>query len=481
MPGKPTLRSRAAAAALAALLSCSWAAPAAADVQIEATPLRDVAVPAGFDLQYARYDGGADGTTYIAATVGEPAEASCDVIVMGEAGASLFEYQYDGKPTQCVGLIPHPEGGFFLRGSDPNAEEGEVTGFTALIDAGGNEAWKIPDRQLVDALDPPAGPGGFRGTYHSPLATLAYSVELDKLLAFTASTLQIGLDQKFLSTAHVIDVSSGQLQVSGQEFGQSGVGRVGAAKVLSDGRFIVYFFSAGDQGATFYTYNGRSSIDFYYPRGEEEAWLDRYVVMMAYEQDLLHLLWTPSDGAEVDTRVTVTTDSGAELWSQTWTPEYTFADGEQVSLGRPIGMWVGAEHTLILYVVGQELLARVVDRNGESLGVSRLDVTSDLPLWIVTGAGGALELVALDEANARVRSYALSFTDVADYDPDAGHGDAGYGPDADIEEIVKDRIAEEIGCCATVSGDTDDGPGLGIVAALMGLVGLARLRRRRRG
>ena len=464
---------------LASLLTMAVAAPAAADVRIDAEPLRDVAIPEGFDLQYARYYGGADGKTYIAATVGEPADASCDVIVMGPDGGSLYEYQFDGQPTQCIGLTLHPEGGFFLRGSDPNAMEGEITGFTARIGAGGEELWKVPDQQLVDALDPPAGPGVFRGTYSSPLAAMAYSPELDKLLAFTASTLQIGLDQKFLSTAHVIDASAGDLMVSGQEFGQSGVGRVGGASVLGDGRFIVYFYSAGEQGASFYTYNGRSSIDFYYPRGEEEAWLDRFVLAMAYEQDLLHLLWTPSDGADAETRVTVTTDTGAELWSQSWEPTYTFADGRQVELGRPIGMWVGDEHTLILYVVGEELLARVVDRNGESLGVSPLAVTTDMPLWIVTGADGGLELLALDQAQGRVRSYALSFADVADFDPDAGHADAGYGPDADVEEIVKDRIAEEIGCCATVSRGADAGGELAALAALMGLIAAARIRRSR--
>lgn len=470
-----TYRSRTAAflAAGAALL---YAPTAFADVDIELTPLRDYVLPGTFELQGAQYQRGAGDVTIISNTMGtSPDESSCGVLIASDADARLVAYRFGGDPTMCVGVLPHPSGGVFLRGSNPIAVEGDVTGFTSFMDANDTEVWAVTDETLVVANPEPNGTGEFQGGYVGAHPAMAYSPTLDKLLAFTVGVLTIGQDQKFLSQAHVVNADDGQVRVSGQTFGLSGVGLVGGTTTrTSDGNFLIYYFSNGEQGAFFYAYDGRTNIDFFKPRGED--WDDRYVQRMIYANDLLHLLWTPSDGSSVETRVTATTDSGAELWSSTFEPEYTFANGVPINLGPPSTMWVGSEYSAILHQTPEgQLLLRMVDINGESPGVALLDDVADFPpVAIVDGAGGSLKLLSYDQANRHVYEHTMKFVDVDDYDPNAGIPDGGIPGDVGIPADVGIRdVLEAAGCCATVSGRRTGGLGMFLL-----VVGLWFARRR---
>ena len=455
-------------------------APAAhADVNVMLTPVRDYQLPGSFELTNGRVLEGAGGDTLIVNTIGaSPEEAACGIVVATDADARLIEYRYASEPTQCIGALPHPDGGLFLRGSNPTAVAGEVTGFTSFIGPDDMEVWSIDDELLTTAQPEPTGTGEFQGAYETPHGAMAYSPQLDKLLGFTISKLTIGIDEKFLSQAHVVNVEMGRLTVSGQTFGQSGVGIVGGAEVRrGDGQFLIYYFSSGDQGAFFYEYNGRQDVSFFKPRGED--WDDRFVIRMLYRNDLLHLLWTPSDGTDTQTRVTATTDAGAELYSATFEPEYRFADGTVVELGRPITMWVTADYTAILTtdVSMTELFLRVLDNDGESLGLARLsDISEFAPVAIVTGENDTLKLLSYDQSSRHVYENTMEFTDVDDFDPDMGIPDGGFPEDIGLPaDIGVADVLEAAGCCTTIKPHRLHAAALGL--ALLGAVAMRRRRR----
>lgn len=452
------------------------AGPAYADVDIELTPVRDYVLPGTFELGGAQIALGAGNSTILSNTVGaNPDEAACGIVIATDTDARIVEYRFAAAPTQCNGVHVHPDGGVFIRGSNPLAVEGEVSGFTAFVDGSDQEAWVVTDETLVNANPEPTGPGEFQGAYVTPHPTMAYSPALDKLLAFTIGKLVIGQDEKFISQAHVINVDSGQLRVAGQTFGLSGVGLVGGTTTRSsDGHYLIYYFSNGDQGAFFYAYDGRTNIEFFNPRGED--WDDRFVQRMIYENDLLHLLWTPSGGDTTQTRVTATTDTGAELWSATFEPEYTFANRLPVNLGQPQGMWVGAEFSAVLHQTAEAgLLLRVLDINGESPGVAVLEEAGDFPpVAIVNGANGSLKLLTYDDANRHVYEHTMDFVDVDDFDPDAGldgiPGDFEIPADIGLSDVLK-----AAGCCATVNGPSRSERH---ALVLLGVIGLIAWRRR---
>ena len=242
-----------------------------ADVEIETTPVRDYQLPGTFEPGGAQVQLGAGGVTVISNTMGASAdESACGVVIATDQAARLLEYRFAGAPTRCVGVRPNPGGGVFIRGSNPTAVEGEVTGFTSYVGTDDQDAWSITDQTLVAANPEPNGTGEFQGEYVGAHPSLAYSPTLDKLLAFTVGKLVIGQDEKFISQAHVVNVDSGQMRVSGQTFGLSGVGLVGGTTTRSsDGNFLIYYFSSGDRGAFFYDYDGRTNISFFNPRGED--------------------------------------------------------------------------------------------------------------------------------------------------------------------------------------------------------------------
>ncbi len=457
-----------------AIAATAVSIPAQADIVLNPDLLREYRLPGAFALDGAQLQVGIDGATILSNTVAEADDAYCGIVIATSTGAELLEYRHQDRPTACRGVVPHPDGGFFLRGFNADQQEGEVTGFTARIGPDNVEMWKIVDQTLVDALGEPQGTGEFFGEYLGPHPLMAYSEQLDKLMAFTIGGLNFGQDVRQVTQAHIIDVDSGQLTVSGQTFGSDSTGSVGGAAVRSsDGNFIVYFFSNGAQGAFFYEYNGRSDINFFKPRGED--WDSRFVQRMIYDRDLLNLLWTPTNEQSTVTRITAVTDSGAELYTVEFESEYTNADGLPLELGVPRGMWTGTEWTLILYSAMDVLWVRAVDINGESPGVGALVADEYAPFGIVNDADGNQKLLTFDELENTVREYSLTVEDVPDFDPDAGFGDAGP-TEEEIRDRVKDEIVDEVSCCSTVRHRNSNGRHYPILVLAM-LVAAGLLRR----
>lgn len=452
------------------------ASTASADIVLNPELLREYRLPGAFAIDGAQAQRGSGGNTILSNTVADGEDVYCGIVIVDSEGAELIEYRHQERPTACSGIIPNPDGGFFLRGLNADAQMGEVTGFTAYIGADLVEQWKIVDQTIVDALGEPQGTGEFLGTYLQPHPLMAYSPDLDKLLAFTVGGLNIGQEVRPVTQAHVIDVDSGQMTVTGQTFGNDSVGSVGGAAVrASDGNFIVYFYDNGARGAFFYEYNGRNQISFFQPRGEE--WDDRFVQRMIYERELLNLLWTPSDEQSTVTRITSVTDSGAELYTVEFESEYTTADGMPLELGVPAGMWIGSEWTLILYQAMDTLWVRAVDINGESPGVSPLVADEYQPIALIKDADGNHKLLTFDDIENTVREYTLMPEDVPDFDPDAGFGDAGP-TEEEIRDRVRDEVVDEVTCCSTVRHRTPAGryyPALFLALVASGLI----LRRRR--
>jgi hypothetical protein len=430
--------------------------PVFADIAVTGDAARDYALPEMFGLSGAQYQQGPAGTTLISNTSGNAESSFCTVIIASDDEASALDYAYKSGPTQCVSVAPHPEGGFFVRGVDPSGEPGDVVGFTSRIGADGAELWEVSDERLTTARAEPEGTGEFIGAYNSPSQVMAYSERFDKLLAFTVGLLKLGIDDRPVTQAHVVNAESGQLRVSGQTFGQSGVGVVAGTAVQSDGNFVLYYFSSGVQGAIFYTYNGRESISFFEPGGEN--WETRIVSQMVTYDDKIYLLWTPNDAEDAATHVTVTTVDGAQLWSNSWPAEYTQVDGNQINLGPPLLMWVGADLVIVLHQVqleeGAEYFLRAMDRNGESLGAGSMQaVWGDFnPLQVVKGTDDRLKLLTFDSDNNRIHEFWLTIEDLPDYDPDQfedmGEGAVDLPALADVEITIED-VAKAAGCCAT--------------------------------
>lgn len=450
----------------ACVLATTLLAPSAAwaGVNLDATEVRSFEIPEGFNLSQAQIQATRDGTTILSATTGQEADTACTVLVADDVGATSYAYQYDGRPTGCVGVLPHPQTGFFVRGGEADAQQGDVYGFTAYIDAQGNEVWALPDQALVDADEEvDGGTGAFLGEYVGPHPQMAYSAEFDKLLAFTNGQFNIGGAQP-LTQAHVVDADDGRLRVSGQTFGLSGSAGVIAEAVsrASDGYFLLYIYDAGSQGAHFFSYNGRNSIDAFKPLSQD--WSQRYVRQMIYgPQGNAFLLWTPTNEPAAPTNLTVVDDEANEVWSASFEATVDAGAGEEpVELGLPLGMWVGANHALILYNGASELVLRVVDAaTGEELGVAPIGgLTEHSPAAILDGADGSLKLLAIDSSGTTVYEFRFDISQGAsggeDAGGDAGLGDAGSGSDG---------AGSEEGC-ATVS-PTSPAPVTGAVLAIL--------------
>ncbi|CAN0448986.1 unnamed protein product, partial [Laminaria digitata] len=391
---------------------------ARAGVAFEPSEVRRYMAPDGFDPRAAIITSTRDGTTLLAATTGSEESTRCEVILVNDMAASSFTYLHEEQPTYCLGIESDDEG-FFLRGADPTATADEITGFTAYVDSSGNLRWTIDDQEIVDAKDEAeGGTGSFLGVYDKPNPAMTYSAEFGKLLAFTDGKLLIGPSEKGVTQAHVVDVATGRLTVTGQTFGQNAVGIVGGTATReTDGYFLLYLYSAGDRGAFFYSYNGRNRISFFEPLGE--SWEDRIVTTMVYGPgERLTLLWTPNTNADADTRITSVDDQGMALYNGQW-PAEANVGGELVALGRPLGLWVGAEHTMALYGTGVGLHARVIETvSGEELGVVSLDgVTEHAPVAILNGPGDTLKLLAFDSEEGMLFEYLLAFSEVDDPPP----------------------------------------------------------------
>lgn len=378
-----------------------------------------------------------DGKTLLYATVGSARDISCTVLLASDQSATRFDYKYDDNPTECISVLPHPSGGFFVRGRDPTAIMGEVKGFTAYVDASGVQQWVLEDQKLVDARSQADnGTGEFLGAYDKPHPAMAYSARFDKLMAFTDGRLTIGAQGKSISQAHVIDVPNGRLRRSGLNFGDNTLGVVGGLiDRQSDGYFLLYLFATAEQGAYFYTFDGRIKINKFEPLGED--WSTRVITSMVYgPEERLTLLWTPNSDTGADTRVTAVNDQGNALWNEQWPSVINTNDGP-LDIGRPRSMWVGKDHVAVLHIADQKLIIRVIDaQTGNQWGVARLDdVTEQTPLAILNGKDGELKLLAYDETAERFTEFELSFTDQPDPMAQPMMPDMGLQPDMDVPDI----------------------------------------------
>jgi MYXO-CTERM domain-containing protein len=462
---KPTLAALICACVCAAVMLPS---DAQAQVELELTEIRSAALPV--NPNGAIYTSTDDGRTVIANTTGEADDPSCTAVVIDADSATSYAYQ--NGPTACVGLLPHPQGGFFLRTVDPTADPMAAppipAGATVRVDSEGNEVWSLSDEDLVDALpESEGGTGEFLGQYNGPVSLMAYSAEFDKLLAFTNGLLNIGGGSRLVQ-AHVVDADDGQLRESGQTFGEDSGGTLAALTTReSDGYFVLAIFRAGTSGANFYSYNGRRSIDFFRP--VEQQWDERDVRGITYDQQSnFYILWVEGEGETVTTNLTAAGPNESLLWSESYESQ-AMVDGTSANLGAPLAFWVGSRYAVVLYTTPDALLLRVVDiLDGTELGVTTLEPPSGfVPLTILTGEQQRLKLITYDEENARIVEYELGVSETE------GNGD---GADAGGSDGGSSGGGGGSSGCGCTTGNGGGAPIGGVLLATLGLVGL-RLRR----
>lgn len=400
---------------------------AEAAVELELTEIRSAELP--IEASGAIFASTDDGRTVVANTTGGSDDPACTVFVVD--GESATSYEYRNGPTACVGVLPHPDGGFFLRTVDPTADPMAdppiPAGATVRIDGDGNEVWSLDDRALVDAApESESGTGEFLGQYGGPVPLMAYSATFDKLLAFTDGVLNIGGGSR-LTQAHVVDADDGELRESGQTFGEDAGGTLAALTTReTDGYFVLAIFRSGTAGANFYTYNGRSSIDFFRPVGEE--WDERDVRGIRYDQQgNFYILWLGSQGESPTANLTAAGPDESKLWSESYDANVQLG-GSQVSIGEPLGFWVGSRYVVNLHTAENSLVLRVVDvLDGSDLGAAQLEPPGGFtPLTILNGEQQRLKLVTLDQENSRLVEFEIGLSE-GDGGGDPGGADAGDG------------------------------------------------------
>lgn len=453
---------------------------AEAAVELEGRTLRHFALPVGMDLSGVRVQGDGKGRTYLFGQLEAAQGQLCAVVVVDDdAGATQYDYRYQDLDTYCVGLVARPQGGFFLRGAAVSeaimASENPVVGFTAAVDAQGQELWVVHDDALVSAgAYPDAGSGVFMGSYSQPLGVMAYSERFDRLLAFTEGLLTIGRDQKRVTQAHVLGGSSGRLRISGQTFGQSGVGSITWAEprlsASSDGYFVLQFYSQGSGGSTFYTYNGDKNIAFLKPSGQD--WSRRKVLATAHRapDDAMVMLWVDDVAEASDVHLTVSSASGEALWSATWPG----SEAANAALGLPVAMVAGDAHMALVYVTETAIISRWVETStGRDLGLASLSAVTTLgPAAILKGSEGRVVLVAHDAATNQMHEIELAVRELPEEPAPEEPVDApGPAEPASPQENTQD------GGCAMAPSSRPSLPGWLVLAATW--FGAGRLRGRR--
>lgn len=406
---------------LIALAAVAAASPAYG-LQFDFREVRSWQVPQGFALGNSVVRSGPDGSTLVAATAGEGAESSCTVVVASKDSARAYPYRHSERGSSCVGALPHPDGGFFVRGFRADAEEGDVAGFTARLDAEGRERWLVPDTELSEQSE-------FRGTYRRPHWAMAYSLERDRLLTFTVGRLKLGmLDERDLTQASVI--GGGELSVPARTIGGTGgAGTVGGAEILQEsGDFLVFVYRPTMEGGAFYTFDGRQQVDAFEPLGED--WSERFVRRMIVGPDGdIYILWTEDREEGSETRMAVVDEAAEEIWSERYDASAT-VDGETVELGSPRSFWVGSSNVLVLYP-SDPTFVRVLDaETGEQRGIAQLSGSTALqPLSFVRGPEGELRFLGVDAEQGRFRELRVDFREGGSAGdaglPDGGLVDAG--------------------------------------------------------
>ena len=434
-------------------------ASADAPIRLEAQPIRSYDVPGGFTLDNRQVTSTDEGRTLIASTTGQESDSRCTVIVATDESARAYPYQHTSGGTVCLGVLPQPNGGFFLRGIRAGAEGGEVAGFTARLDARGRERWIIPDTETAESPD-------FKGSYLQPHRSMAYSESTGYLLTFTLGKLTIGdLDEKRVT--HLSVLEEGQMRTAAKTIGAGGgFGVVGGVTSLgASGDFLLYILTPAGSGAQFYRYDGRESVDQFEPLAED--WSDRFVRRMIYGPDQnIYLLWTEGKQKPGPARLTVVDQQEREVWSGEYPAEVAFGR-ETRSLGAPVDMWVGSRYAAVMYRASGIYLRLLDARDGDELGIVPLaGVTDETPLNIVRGREGRLTLLTVDQPAGRFYEYALS-VETGQPGPDAGTGDVGLA-DAGGEGAAGGGCS---GCSAT---GQPEGLPLVYLLAFLSVVGLAR-------
>ncbi len=500
---------------LSGLVLVGWivtvgASEARAEVEASSSKYRSFDVPEVFSPRQLILTSNYQGKTLLAGTVAPPKEEGaeerpppeCMVIIVSGSGdetsAQAWPYRHSPKGTACIGALPHPEGGFFLRGFRADAGEGDVAGMMARIGPEGNEQWLTTDTE-IDASS------SFKGTYQHPNAVLAYSESSGYLLGMTIGKFSFGnLDQKDVTYASIYQTDDGRLRTKAQTIGdRSGFGKTGGAFALeSSGRFLIYNVSQAGEGVNFYTYNGRLSISAFEPLGEN--WSDRNVVDVVHGPDQnIYILWTTQSSSTTQTRLAVVDEQAEEVWTQAWRASVTVGEGEgeqELVLETPKSVMVGEKYTVIRYTKERKRYLRVVDtESGGLYGVVRLQplVKGGQYVSLLKGQDGRLKTLGVGSKGRTFTEAELTFEGTIESDPDGEPQDAGGAPTDDdpsedagmADATVGADVAPSEAAGSSSSDDDGDGGGCHTLGSsrppgdwlvLFGLIGLA-WRQRRRG
>jgi MYXO-CTERM domain-containing protein len=443
------------------------AQPALAQQQVALEPVRSYVLPRALSLNDAVFSGDTTGRTLIAGTGGVSPAQRCMIVSATDAGASLYSYQYNGAQTACVGVFGTPSGGLLVRASAPELPVTGAPAVTALISPTGELIWQLEDSALVNARSvADGGTGEFEGIWSQAHPGVAYSEARGRALGFTQGELRIGQLSKALTQAHSVGAAQGELLVSGQVFGNDGLGSLASLLVSRkpDNDFLLQVNDTQGEGATFYRYDGRRRIQLIRP--QDRTWSDRQVRPMVAAGERLVLLWRPSAGDAGDWRVTMIEESGAQVWEQA-----LGSDAERDGLGEPLGVWASAQHVMVVYLRADGPLVRVLSAGaGETLvpGQSLAGLTPRLTLTLVPGADESLVLLSLDTAG-RLYEDRLALVE-APVGEDMG---ADMGEDMGGEMGVEEPAASDDGCGCAAPGAAS-APGWWMLAWLGG--GWARRR-----
>lgn len=387
------------------------------------------------------------GVTLMFTTTGSGRNLGCAVIVATQKAATRFDYRYNDTPTRCDNVIPHPDGGFFLRATNPAAVMGENPGLTAYIDLDGVEQWVILDSTLIDARSQDeGGSGAFVGVYDGPNTTMAYDPQRDRFMGFTNAALIVGVDARPLSQAYIVDVATGKILRSGRTFGGSPSGQIQRAIVRPGaGDFLIQVAEGADRGAAFFSYDGRIRVTKIEPL--EEDWSQRVI------EDLnsgltprTHLLWTPGPTAETPTFVSVLNDQGNAIWSREFPQEMPTLDG-MLDLGRPRSVAAGTNMMVVTHSVNGQRVYHVLDaQTGDSLGLLRAqDIADATPLKMLGRIDGSVRLLVANTQSRRLEELQLTFEDADVVAPEPPMESPDMGP-----PTLPPILDPEEGCCAQV-------------------------------
>ncbi|TDP75791.1 hypothetical protein DFR33_103130 [Bradymonas sediminis] len=431
-------------------------------VHMRLSEVRRYQLPDGLAPGELKVASGVDGRTLYAATTGLAAaeeggvqEAACTIVEAQEDGARAISFRFQDKPTGCVGVIAHPDGGFFVRGThltvlNLESVPAERGGFTARIDAAGREVWALADQTLLEATRvADGGTGEFMGRYIGASPTMAFNPQTNRLLAFSNGELSAG-DSRRLTQAHVIDANSGELRTSGLGFGIQDSGTVlkTALYRAAQNDFLIHFQTGAGTDNPFFSYNGRRSIDAFEPAGKQ--WRERDIpeVVLSADQSL-YILSRTSKRPDADAEVSAYNAQGNLLWSVVLAQ-----DSGPTSPGAAENIWLLKDHILVGFPAPIGTALRVLERaSGEQVGQERLGVNVVFGqiayqiLGIAQAAQASASLISAEPQTRIMREDRIEILSGPPTPNDANDADAGAG------EPGGPQGSGESGGCAVAKAD----------------------------